>query len=430
MAVFIVTDFGAVGDGKFMNTAVIESILQKIDKDGGGEVVFPPGRYLTGFIKLRSNLTITLQQGAVLQATADISDYFHDTGIDLSKNFFCHYFICGFGISNITIRGCGEIHGCGRAFWHDEYYCGAKLGELPEDLSVLHYNVLKPVDTRPVTLYLAACTGIHLTDVTIREAAAYTVWTVGCWNVNIDGITIRNPPYGPNTDALDIDCSDNVVIRNCDIEAGDDCVALKSDFHRLGCCTPCENILVKNCRFRSSTCAIRIGYEGDAPIHNVTVRNTVIENSRHGIDILSIAPVCKLQIDHGTPMDNFTFNRIRMNDVGQALFIWAGNEAPRKDYGGHIRSLSFLDMEILALGSSFIGSESPGSIDGVTFSNFRMHVADSPAAEAVSDFTGMPSHWGGWTRAGGLHLHNIRPVLAEDCNITCAQPGFLPLQYS
>ena len=108
----------------------------------------------------------------------------------------------------------------------------------------------------------------------------------------------------------------------------------------------CENIIVENCRLSSSTCAIRIGYEGDAPIRNLSFKNLEIVDSRHGIDILSIVPISKLRIDHGTPMDHFQFEDIRMTNVGQAFFLWAGNEPPRKGYNGHMRNFVFKNITV------------------------------------------------------------------------------------
>ena len=424
-----VTDFGAVGDGKTMNTRAFALALEAIRKNGGGELVVPAGEFLSGGIRLVDNLTLRLEKGAVLKASGNIADHYHDARYE--NLWLDDYFIYALGVRNLKIIGDGVIDGNGRGYWEDVYRCGIPFGELPENLAVIHYNVLKAKDRgRPVMLYLEDCRDIEIRDITLRNAACYTVWSVSSRDLRIDHVLIRNLRYGPNTDALDIDCSQNVLVTDCDIEAGDDCIAVKSDPNRFGRMDACENIRVENCRLSSTTCAIRIGYEGDAPIRDLTFRNLDIRDSRHGIDILSVAPNCKLRIDHGTPMDHFTFENFRMDNVGQAFFIWAGNEPPRRVYDGHIRDLALRNMEIRAVASSFIGSEKPGEITGVTMKNITMHVSDLPEIPPVEDFSTMPNLWGDWWKCGGLRLHNAPGVSLENCRITCGQPNFSAIEQS
>ena len=427
---FVVTDFGAIGDGVVLNNEAIERAVRSLEAAGGGELVFPAGVWLAGCVRLVDNMKLILEKGAVLKASENIQDYCFDESIDIERNFFNYYFLHGNGVRNLTITGEGCIDGSGRAFWEDRYLCGAELGHLPPMKSVLEYNVLKPKMNRPVLLYLADCSQVLIEKILIRNAPAYTIWTVSCSDVAIAHLAIRNPEYGPNTDALDIDCCRNVTIEHCDIEAGDDCVALKSDFHRLEKLSSCEDIAIRDCRFQSSTCGIRIGYEGDGTIRNVSCRNVLIENTRHGIDILSIAPICKLRIEHGTPMDNLRFDNFTMRNVGQAFFIWAGNQPPRNGHDVHLSDFVFSNMEIDAVGTSFIGSEKPGFFSGFRFDNVKMKVADQADVAPVADFSTMPNHWGAWFKAGGLHLHNVEDVVIQECDISCEQPGFKAIEYS
>lgn len=430
MTILSATDFGAAGDGVTMNTDAIEKAVAKLEKEGGGELVFPAGIFLAGHIRLVDNMTLRLEPGAVLRASGRIADYYLDTTLDLRKYSQHYYFLHGRGLRNVKICGPGIIEGNGHSFWQEEYYCGARFGELPTATSVLQYHVLKPKDERPALIYLADCTQITLEDLTIREAAAYTIWVNSCTDVLIRKIIVRNPSYGPNTDALDIDCSQNVVIENCDIKTGDDCVALKSDYHRVESNKSCENIIIRYCHFQSPTCALRIGYEGDGDIRNVQFTDTLIENTRHGIDVLSIVPVCPLRIEHGTTIERCRFANIRMRNVGQAFFIWAGNEPPHTEHSGHLEDFVFENMGIEAVGSSFIGCEKQGSIRKLIFRKIRMRVADLPNWAPTTDFSIMPSHWGSWIKAGGLHFHNVSDADFQDCEIKCEQPGFMPVEYS
>ena len=411
-----------MGDGVTLETPALQRALDALEASGGGELVFPAGIYLSGALRLIDNLTIRLEEGAVLQASPRPADHFHDAAHE--RYWLHHYFLYGKGIRNFRLVGPGVLDGGGEAYWEREYLCGLPLGGLPPGLPVIHYNVLKPKAVRPVLLYLENCSGVTLEQLSLRNAACFTVWCVGCQKVSIRAVSIRNPRHGPNTDALDIDCCQEVEIDGCDIEAGDDCIALKSDYHRCGCLKPCEDIRVRNCRLSSATCAIRVGYEGDAPIRKAHFEQLELTDCRHGIDILSIVPVSALKIDCGTPVDDLKFSQITMRNVGQAFFVWAGCEAPRTGYCGHIREVEFSDMTIEAVASSFVGSEAPGAISGVRFKNVTMHVANLPEIPPTTDFTRMPSHWGDWWKSGGIRLYQVCGIKLEQCAISCDQSGF------
>ncbi len=417
-----VLDFGARGDGRTLNTGAIARALAALAAAGGGELHFPAGDYLAGGIELIDKLTIVLERGAVLRASPDIADHYRDPAV--GDNWLAHYFLYGIDRQEVAITGEGTLDGSGAAFWEKEYYSGDTDETLAANQPVINYNVYKPRPLRPVTVYLAGCSDIRISGITVKNAAAYTLWLVDCRRASIDGVTIRNPRNGPNTDAIDIDCSQQVRIANCDIEAGDDCIALKSDPNRLGRFRPCSRIVVSNCIFSCATCAIRIGYEGDAPIQDVIFSDLVIYDSRHGIDILSITPVSALKIEHGTPIENIRFQNIVMRNVGQAFFIWAGNETPRKDYAGYIRNLSFSGMSIESVATSYIGSDIPGAISDLRFHDITMHVADLPEVPATENpESAAPSHWGGHWKSGGLRLRGIAMPEMENVRITCDQPG-------
>ena len=417
-----VLDFGAVADGKTLNTEAVSRAVAALAEAGGGELYFPAGEYLSGSIELIDHLTIVLEQGAVLRASPEIADFYRDPDID--ERLLCHYFLYAMDRHDVAITGSGVLDGSGAAFWQKEYFSGDTDETLKPGRSVIDYNVYKPLPHRPVVLYLAGCSDIRISGITIRNAPAYTVWLVGCRRASIDSVTIRNPRNGPNTDALDIDCSQQVRIVNCDIDAGDDCIALKSDPNRLGRYLPCERIVVADSILSSSTCAVRIGYEGDAPIRDVVFGNLVIYDSRHGIDILSIAPVCAMKIERGTPVENIRFENIVMRNVGQAFFIWAGNEKPRTDYAGFIRNLSFAGMTIESVATSYIGTDSPGAISDLRFTDIVMHVADLPGVELTENPAGsIASHWGGHWKSGGLRLRGVPVPEMTRVRIVCDQPG-------
>lgn len=401
MNFFNVRDYGARGDGVALDSPAIQQAFDRAGAAGGGTVWFPPGVYLSGNLRLRDNLTVHLAGGAVLKAADDPAVYPEDRTVP--PEWLRHYLLEGRDVCNVTIEGRGVIDGSGPRFWEDRY---------------INADVLAPKAWRPVVLYLVNSRRITLRDVTIRDGAAFTVWLLGCESVSIDGVTIRNPRNGPNTDGLDIDCCRNVRISNCDLETGDDCIALKSDGARLGRLMPCENIAVTNCHLSSTTCGVRIGYEGDAPIRDCAFSNLTFASCRHGIDLLSIRPAVKgTIIGRGTPVDRIVFTNLTMRDVGRAIFIWAGKERPEFTYGGHVRDVQITNLTGLVNDSSYIGAQEPGAISNLTLRDIRL-VQDwnrEPQPEVA-----IPSHWGGGFMPWSLNLRSLDAVRLENVDI---RPG-------
>lgn len=386
-----IRQLGAVGDGETLETTTIQNAIDLAAKEGK-TLLFPPGIYKTGTLFLRSGTSIELQENAVIQASDNIDDYVED--IAKIKKSLRFYLFWAKDASDVAIRGKGLIDGAGRAFWQDISFSGTHIDNFPP-LGPLHYEVLKPKDKRPCVIYCENTTNITLDGFTIRHSPSYTVWLLGCSNAMIQNLTIRNQRFGPNTDALDIDCSDNVTIQNCDIDAGDDCVAIKSDAHRLGKAKPCENIIVKNCKFVTATCAIRVGYEGDAPIRNCTFSNLDIQDTRHAIDIISIAPgeLPFTKIVTGTPISDLTFENIKLTNVAKAIFCWAGNVEGVDTYNSSITNIRFKNIKGDVLeSSSFISARTDCAITDITLEDISLTL-DRTLPSIGDDF--IPSHWGG-----------------------------------
>ena len=398
MNVINVRDFGAVGNGSTLDSPAIQKAFDKASANGGGTVVVPPGIYLIGNLQLRDNLILYLEAGAILKASSNLEDYSEDQTVN--SNSLRYYLLEGRNVSNVTIEGHGLIDGSGPDFWENVY---------------VNIYVLKPKSWRPVVIYMIDSSNITMQDFSIRNASAFTIWTLGCESVVIDNLTIHNPRNGPNTDALDIDCCRNVRISNCDIDSGDDCIALKSDNNRLGRMMPCENIAVTNCNLSSTTCAIRIGYEGDAPIRDCVFSNLTMYKCRHGINMLSISPdVDSTKIENGTPIERIIFSNITMREVEQAIFIWAGKERDEFDYSGYIRDVSIIGLLGHARGSSYIGSKDNCAIFDILLRDVRL-TQDGIFEKGVG--TKVPCHWGGGIMPWSLNLRNIEGITMDNFNI-------------
>jgi polygalacturonase len=286
-------------------------------------VYFPAGRYLTGSLELRSNVTLWLEAGAVILGSTDPDDYpdvrTRQEGVE------CWGYmplIRATGAKNVAIRGRGTIDGQGehwwkRGFWfRDDPAAGAQLNEREKRFRELNRDAGGRFFVRPSLVEFHGCENVLLEGVTLLNSPMWTVHPVYCDNVTIDGITVINPASSKNTDGIDPDSCRNVRIANCHISVGDDCIAIKSgrdaDGRRVG--RPAENITITNCTMLSGHGGVVIGSEMSGGVRNVTVSNCVFDGTKRGIRI-------KAPRGRGGVVENVVFNGITMRDVGEAAII-------------------------------------------------------------------------------------------------------------
>lgn len=395
-----VRECGAVGDGLTLDTAAINCAIDKLRENGGGELLFPRGTYLTGTIFLASHLSLRFEYGACILGSPKPADYYCDDTVNPES--LRHYLFYGDNCEDLFFSGSGLIDGNGEAFLENDFLFPVKKAS-----GILDYNVRKPKPDRPVLLYLTRCRDVCIEGLRWQNAPAYTIWMIQCEHVRICGISARNPRTFPNSDVLDIDCCRQVRIRDCDFEAGDDCIALKSDPYRLGGEGGCHDIMVTDSILSSATCAVRVGYEGDAPITDCSFSNLVVRDSRHGIDLLSIVPEVRFcRIEHGTPIERLQFSNITMRNVQQAFFLWAGRETTDGLHDGFIRNVLFSNITAACVGSSWIGAKFPGGIRDLTLERIQL-VLDSSVPFRKNETGRIPSHWGGATAIGCINFLNI-----------------------
>jgi len=269
--VFIVTEYGATGDGKTDDAIAFQKAIDACNAAGGGRVMVPaPFTFMTGPFTLKSNIEFHVQAGAKVLANPDEKVY--------TRSAFRQnpgegtIWIGGENISNLTISGSGEIDGNGISFM------GA---ELEDSYELKPFKVLDP---RPHVLTIVGGNNIRIRDIHIGNSAYWTVHLVGCNDVVISGISLINNLKVRNGDGIDLDHSKNVRISDCYIESGDDCICLKNrrEYQEFGAC---ENITVSNCTMTGRSCAIKIGTENMDTIRQVLFNNCVIKKSNRGVGI-------------------------------------------------------------------------------------------------------------------------------------------------
>jgi len=199
-AVYNVRDHGAKGDRKTNDRAAIQSAIEAAAKAGGGIVYFPAGDYLSGTLRLRSNITLQLAPGATLWASTDKCDY--------EKGY--SQLLLAENADHASILGSGTINGQAIAD------LGRRKG-VKDKMSSFRTHIM----------LFQNCRNITIRDITILYSDAWTIHLKRCDTVFIDGVTILNNYNRTNSDGIDPTSCRNVHISNCHIVAGDDCIVLK-----------------------------------------------------------------------------------------------------------------------------------------------------------------------------------------------------------
>ena len=277
---FSLTDFGAVGDGKTLNTAAFEKAIAAITTAGGGRLIVPAGTYKTLPFKLASRLDLHLDAGAVIKAPDTFEEYgIPDPAKTLSATVtppspssgrggggmtrIAPLISCAPGTTDLAITGSGTIDGSGAMFWI--WASKASLRYLPPHARV----------PRPVLVSLPGVTRLHVDGVTLTNSPSFHLAPSG-QDITLENLHIVAPSDAPNTDALDPG-GERIVIRKCELDIGDDNVALKNGGH---------DILIEDL-----TCihghGISIGSGTRDGFHHIVVRRCSFDGTDNGLRIKS-----------------------------------------------------------------------------------------------------------------------------------------------
>lgn len=279
---FDVRDFGAVEGGTVKNTQAIRQAIAAASRSGGGHVVIPPGRWLTGAVHLDNNIDLHLQRGAELLFSQDIADYL-PVVFSRHEDIECYKysaFIYADGKTNIAVTGEGVLNGQGKPWWEwkqskrdaeKELY---DMGASGVPVAQRVFDGKEGKALRPAFFQPMRCTNVLVEGVTFLYGAFWTITPTYCENVIIRNVRIETEgAYGhtPNGDGIDPSSCRNVLIEYCTFDTGDDCIAIKAgrdaDGLRVG--RPTENIVVRHCRGLNGHGGIVIGSETSGGIRNV-----------------------------------------------------------------------------------------------------------------------------------------------------------------
>src|SRR5688572_5473310 len=337
---FNIRDFGARGDGKSVDSKAINETINAASLAGGGTVYFPAGTYLSFSIRLKSNISLYLDQGSVLLAAEPGAAGRYDsveTGAnnkfqDFGHSHWHNSLIWGENLDNISILGPGLIHGKGlsRGFYKEDHW--ERIGVDPGNL------MMEGSANKAIALKL--CRNVIMKDFTILNGGHFGILATGVSNLTIDNLKMDT-----NRDGIDIDCCNNVRVSNCSINSPyDDAICLKSSF-ALGFARATENVTITNSQVsgydegtflngtykrdhkryshNSTTGRIKFGTESNGGFKNITISNIVFEYSR-GLALETV---------DGGLLEDVAITNITMRDiVNPPIFIRLGkrNRGPKE----------------------------------------------------------------------------------------------------
>jgi len=281
---FLITKYGAVGDGKTLNTEAFKKAIDDCNKNGGGRVIVPLGTFLTGAIHLKSNVELHLADSARIIFSRDPKDYpivfTRWEGMELMNYSALIY---AYGQENIAVTGNGTLDGNADAenWWSWNRGRPAKQVAARDKLHELNHQQTDPATRvfgdgsflRPNFFQPYNCKNVLISGVKMINSPMWNVNPVLCENVTIENLTII--AHGPNTDGVDPESCKNVLVRNCYFDTGDDCIAIKSgrdeDGRRIN--KPAENHIIENCEMHDGHGGVGIGSEVSGGARNIYAIN-------------------------------------------------------------------------------------------------------------------------------------------------------------
>jgi polygalacturonase len=299
---FALADFGAVGDGRTLNTEAFKQAVAAVDKAGGGRLVVPRGTFRTLPFALCSNLDLHLEEGAVIQAPDSFEAYGLPDPATLKSQDEVRArvktppaLITGRDLHDVALTGKGTIDGNGALWWAWSERAARAVAKTQPG---------RVVYRRPHLVVINGCQRLQVADITLTNSSMFHLVPSNITDLTIERVKVRAPFDAPNTDAIDPGPGTNFLIRDCDIDTGDDDIVIKSGG---------TNILIENCTIRHGH-GISIGSGTTVGIHRMLVRHCTLDGTDNGIRIKSMRGA-------GGPVENIRYTDIRMNHVEHAIVL-------------------------------------------------------------------------------------------------------------
>ncbi|TXD67572.1 glycoside hydrolase family 28 protein [Polaribacter glomeratus] len=323
---YLITDFGAKGDGKTPCKLAFDNAITTCSDNGGGTIIVTKGDYfMNGPLVLKSNVHIELKAGAILNFSTNENDYLPAviTRWEGTELYNFSPLIYAYQVKNIAITGKGTINGNGSknfASWKNLQAADKKtLRKMGKENVPVYKRVFgEGHKLRPGFFEPFGCTNVRIEGITILDSPFWVLHPIYCNNVIIRDVTVIS--NNPNNDGCDPESSTNVLIEDCNFITGDDAIAIKSgrdnDAWRVG--QPSENIVIRNCVFSSKINGVCIGSEISGGVRNVFIENIKIPKSSNAIYF-------KSNLDRGGYIENIYVRNITAGSVASSLIRFEPN---------------------------------------------------------------------------------------------------------
>ncbi len=368
--IYNIKDYGAIPDGKTLNTNAIQAAIDTCSKDGGGRVLIENGVYMTGSIELFSNVELHISANATLLGSPSCEDYPEKENPRHVKSeklprWRNACLIRADEAKNVSITGMGKIDCNGTYFVNPVSTMGGwKYTRIPGP-------------TPPRIIFFAGCKNVKLEDFTVvNQPAGWCCWITDCEYVTCDKLKINSDVQYPNNDGIHINSSRNVTVSNCDITCGDDCIVVRANNSALAENKVCEKITVTNCNLTSYSGGIRVGWCCDGVIRKCTFSNIVMTDTTVGIDIrlpgMKYNPEQPWTADIGreeTLIENLAFNNIIMENIfSEPVKLWISSDTENCRVNA-FRNLYFSNIHAKSPQGILIEGRPENIIENIRFSD-------------------------------------------------------------
>jgi len=299
-----ILDFGAVSDTSKLSTTAIQKAIDACSTNGGGQVTIPAGKFKTGSVFLKSNISLYLEAGAILYGSTSLKDYktVKTAFISLRTQDSIVQLIYGEDLTNVSICGYGEIDGQGKAFAFEAGDEGI---------------------TRPHLIRFIRCSDVKVENISLKNSACWMQHYLACTRVTLRGLRIFNRS-NMNNDSMDLDGCKDVTVSDIISDTEDDGITFKSTSGWIS-----ENIVVTNCVLSSRWNAIKMGTETNGGFKNVSISNCVIKTTtifpwNDGITSNPLTGITLLITDGGI-MQNIVISNISIDNYDAPIFIRLAN---------------------------------------------------------------------------------------------------------
>ena len=359
---FLVTNYGAVGDGQTNSAEAIRKAIEACSAEGGGRVVVPAGNYLSGPIYLKSNVNLHLEKGATILFSTKPADYLPVVHTRWEGVELMNYspLIYAFEEKNIAVTGEGTLDGQANASnwwpWKGQAKYGWQAGtpnQNDEDKRAALFAMAEnnvPVSERifgegyylrPQFVQPYRCENVLIEGVTFINSPMWILNPVLCTNVTIQRVTVES--QGPNSDGCDPESCKNVLIKDCFFNTGDDCIAIKSgrnaDGRRIN--VPSENIVIQGCTMANGHGGVVIGSEISGGVRNVFAENCTMNSP-----LLDRALRIKTSSMRGGVVENVYLRNIEVGQVAEQVIrvnMFYEDEGPHMPT---VRNIEVRDMTV------------------------------------------------------------------------------------